>query len=76
MQTVTTPLRFRDVEMIVEAEYDEGEPAIYWPTDAAHPGSPEDAILIRCLVGGVDVMPLLDDQAIRQIEREICWAMV
>lgn len=67
----TTELMFRGVPLTCGFELDEGEPAIYFPTDRAHPGTPTTAVLITCTAGGVDVMPLLDAKVIAQIEVEI-----
>ncbi len=64
-------LVYRDVPMTVEVEYDAGEPAITsGPSDNWHPGAAASAILIRALVGGVDVTPLLRDQSVAVIESQ------
>jgi hypothetical protein len=57
--------------MECEYEYDEGEPAIYWPTDAAHPGSPPNVTLLACQVGGVNVYEMLSNDQIERIEEAI-----
>lgn len=57
--------------MDCEFEYEEGEPTIYWPTDAAHPGSPPNVQLLACNVGGVNLYPMLSLTQINRIEEAI-----
>jgi len=63
-------LIFRDVPLMVECEFDAGEPEIRWG-DNASPGAAAEAILIRCMAGGVDILPLLNDQAVAEIEQRV-----
>lgn len=71
MRTAELHISFRNVPLTVECEYDPGEPAIYWPTDRAHPGCAPEAILIACKAGEVDVLPLLDEDSASEIESVI-----
>ena len=59
----------------VTYEYDEGEPAIFWPTERAHPGSPPNAALLSCLIGGVEVLEMLSARQIDRIEEACINAM-
>lgn len=68
MTTIVTPY---DFPMVVEYEYDEGEPSIFWPTERAHPGSPPNASLLSCKVGGVNVYDMLSPDQIERIEEAI-----
>lgn len=65
MTTIVAPY---DFPMVVEYEYDEGESAIFWPTERAHPGSPPNASLLSCKVGGVDIYEMLSSDQIERIE--------
>jgi hypothetical protein len=57
-QTATvSPWGFR---MECDFDFDAGEPAIWSPIDRAHPGTPPNAELIACRVGGVDITEMLD----------------
>lgn len=60
-----------DIPMVVEYEYDEGEPAIFWPTESAHPGAPSNAQLLSCKVGGVEIYSMLSLDQIERIEESI-----
>jgi hypothetical protein len=57
----------------MEVDYDDqpGEPSIYWPTERAHPGSPANAVLLSCKVGGVEIYEMLDSGQIERIEEKI-----
>lgn len=61
--------------MLVEFEYQEGESAIFWPTEFAHPGSPDNAVLLSCKVGGVDLMDMLSSKQVDRIEEAILEAL-
>lgn len=60
-----------DFPMEVTYTLDEGEPAIFWPTELAHPGSPPVVELHSCKVGGVDIYEMLSLGQIERIEDEI-----
>ena len=60
-----------DFPMEVTYEYDEGEAPIFWPTELAHPGSPPNAVLLSCKVGGVEIYEMLSSSQIERIEDEI-----
>lgn len=57
-----------DFDMVCGYEYDPGEPAIFWPTDLAHPGSPPEVQLLSCFVGGVNIFDMLSNAQITRIE--------
>lgn len=66
--TVVSPYGF---DMEVDYEYQEGEAPILWPTDDAHPGSPPNAVLLACRVGGEDIYPMLTSSQVENIEDAI-----
>ena len=49
-------------------EFYEGEPAILWPTELAHPGAPDCCQLLQAFVGGVDIYEMLSSDQIERIE--------
>jgi hypothetical protein len=51
------------IAMACSYEYDPAEPRTY-----LHPGSPENAALISCKVGGVDLMEMLTREQQDEIE--------
>mgnify|MGYP006136825797 FL=1 len=61
--------------MVCEYEATEEEPAILWPTELAHPGSPAEVCLLVCKVAGVDLMDLLSGKQIERIESAILEAL-
>lgn len=63
-----SPWGFR---MEVEYDYQPGERSINWPTDLAHPGSPANAVLVSCKVGGVEIYDMLDSDQIERIEEAV-----
>jgi hypothetical protein len=67
----TTTVAPYDFPMEVQYEYDEGEAPIFWPTEQAHPGSPPNAILLSCKVGGVEIYEMLSSSQIERIEEAI-----
>lgn len=71
MKPMTLPLTHQDVPLVCEFEFDPGEPAIYWPTEHAHPGCRPYAVLTRCTAGGVDILPLLSQETAANIEKEL-----
>lgn len=54
--------------MEVTFEWDEGESPIFWPTERSHPGSPPNAELLECYVGGVSIMRMLTADLLIKIE--------
>lgn len=58
-------------EMVCEYEFEPGETQIFWPTERAHPGSPDNVTLLACKVGGVDIYPMLSNAQIERIENAI-----
>lgn len=58
-------------DMECEYEYDEGEAPILWPTEIAHPGTPPNAELLACRVGGVDLMDMLSSAQVARVEDAI-----
>ena len=54
--------------MVCEFEFYEGEMAIFWPTEFAHPGTPDSCQLLQAFVGGVDVYEMLSSEQIERIE--------
>ena len=66
--TVVSPY---DFPMEVEYEYDEGEPPIIAYGEFDHPGSPANATLMSCKVGGVEIYEMLSSSQIERIEEEI-----
>ena len=63
MTTQRMEIELRGIPLECEYEWDEGEPKTW-----DHPGAPAGAFLIRCFVGGRNIIDLLDDRAIREIE--------
>lgn len=55
-----------DIELDCELDYSPAESDPPWPAQA---------ILLRAMVGGVDVVPLLSDNLIEQIEEGAAWSM-
>lgn len=66
-ESVVKPFGF---DMVVEYDYDPGEPGI--PSgDEAHPGTAAEACLCACRVGGVNIFNMLDDWQLERIETAI-----
>lgn len=57
--------------MECEFEYDKGEAQIFWPTEHAHPGTPPNAQLLACRVGGVDITEMLTSCQRENIEEKL-----
>lgn len=57
--------------MECEYEYDGGEVPIFWPIEHAYPGSPPNASLLTCRIGGVEVYDMLKHEQIERIEDAI-----
>ena len=64
----TTTVDVWGFPMLVTYEYDPGEPCVMWPTEAAHPGSPAGCSVESVLVGGVDILEMLNDKQHEHIE--------
>ena len=58
-----------DIE--VTYDYDEGEPAIYWPTEHAHPGTAPAVFLQTAKHKGDSIYWMLDNEQIERIEDAI-----
>jgi hypothetical protein len=69
VRTITYLHRHGGIELDCELEYDPGQTATL--TD---PPFPPAAYLIRAKVGGVDILPLLDNDLIGQIEESAIWS--
>ncbi len=54
--TVVAPWGFA---MECDYEYDEGEPEVRGSLEFSHPGTPPNAALLSCKVGGVDITEML-----------------
>lgn len=68
MTTIVAPY---DFPMVVEYEYDEGESAIFWPTELSHPGCPPCVELLSCRIGGVEVIDMLSRTQRDRIEEAL-----
>ncbi len=60
--------------MDVTYEYQEGEAAVLWG-NFPHPGSPAHCAVLTCLVGGVDIVDMLNDKQTARIEDAILEGM-
>lgn len=56
-------------------DWDEGEPAIFWPTERAHPGTPPNAELLECWVGEHNIFDALSQDRREYIEERIIAVM-
>lgn len=56
-------------------EYEAGEPPILFPTDRAHPGTPDNAQLLECWIGAVNIYEMLYPQQIERLEELLLEAM-
>lgn len=54
-----------EIDLTCELDYSPAESDPPWPAQA---------ILLRAMVGGVDVVPLLSDKLIEQIEEAAVWS--
>lgn len=70
MRTITHLYHHGAIELDCELEYDAGQRATL--TD---PPFPPAAYLIAAKVGGVDILPLLNDDIIANIEESAAWSM-
>lgn len=70
--SVVSPWGF---SMECEFEYDAGEPPIWSPIDHAHPGSPPNAELIACKVGGIAITEMLTLDQRERIEEDLIQRM-
>jgi hypothetical protein len=58
--------------MVCEYEHDEGEaPIVNGGPDNWHPGSPPNAVLLTCRVGGVDITDMLSSSQVERLEEAI-----
>ena len=71
---VTVDIKFYDVPLVVEAEYDEGEAEIRGPIDWARPEFAPDAVACRVLCGGIDIISILSPEQLRDIEYHVVTA--
>lgn len=55
-------------DMEAEYEFEEGESGIWSDVTGGHPGSPPNAQLLGCLVGGVQIIEMLKPEQIERIE--------
>jgi hypothetical protein len=62
-------------EMIAEYEYDPGESPCYDVESNPGPGSPPNATLCGCRVGGVQIVEMLSPDQIERIEEKILEQM-
>lgn len=60
-----------DFEIEVNFDFDDGEPAIYWPIEHAHPGVAPEAYLVDAKVGGISIYQMLSPEQIERIENDI-----
>ena len=65
---ITVDVKYRGVPIEVEAEYRGGEAAVGGPLEWARPEYAPDAVVIVVKCGGIDIMPLLRSNQIREIE--------
>lgn len=65
----TASVSYCGVSMACQYEYDPAEPATY-----LHPGSPENAALVSCKVGGVDIFEMLTNEQQDEIETLLLMA--
>lgn len=56
-------INYCGVPMVCDYEYDPAEPSTY-----LYPGAPENAALVSCRVGGVDVLEMLTNEQQDEIE--------
>lgn len=56
-------------------EWDAGEPAVFWPTERAHPGTPPNAELLECWVGEHNIFDILTSDRRERIEEELISQM-
>ena len=68
MKPIILSIIFNDVPLVIEVEFDPGEPAVSWPLECGHPGAPAEAVLITCKAGGVDIFPVLGSDTVTAIE--------
>ena len=71
---VTVDIKFYDVPLVVEAEYDRGEAGIGGPLEWARPEYAPDAVACRVLCGGIDIMGILSPAQVRDIEHHVVTA--
>jgi hypothetical protein len=57
--------------MEVSYEFEEGEAPILGPNGFEHPGCPDNAVLLSCTVGGVDITEMLSNSQQTRIEDAI-----
>ena len=69
MTTETVNIRFRDTDLSVEGSYKEGHPG-----SRTNPPDPEEFEVVKVLAGGVDISNLIDDDTLREIEREALYS--
>ncbi len=65
---ITVDVKYFGVPIEVEAEYYKGEAAVGGPLEWARPEYAPDAIACAVKCGGIDIMPLLRTDQIRDIE--------
>ena len=56
-------------------DYDPGEPPIFSPIDEAHPGSEPYAVIMKAVVGGVEVYDMLSSDQLETLENHALRAM-
>jgi hypothetical protein len=69
MRTITHLYRHGDIELDCELEFEPGQTA-----SEIDPPYPPAAYLISAKVGGVDILPLLENDLIGQIEEGAIWS--
>jgi hypothetical protein len=73
--SLTSTVNVYGFDMECDFEYDAGEHPIFWPTERAHPGTPPNAELLACRVGGIDITEMLTSDQRAAIEVKLIRQM-
>lgn len=71
----TATVNYCGVEMECTYEYEEAEAACFDVERNPCPGSPANAVLCECRIGGVDVIDMLTVEQIERVEEKILESM-
>tara|TARA_R110000868_G_scaffold255260_2_gene511865 strand:- start:2030 stop:2218 length:189 start_codon:yes stop_codon:yes gene_type:complete len=61
-------MNIRGIELECEFEHEKGEPAT-----PDHPGYPDIYTLTSAMLGGVDILQVLDPAIVMELERRAAW---
>lgn len=61
--------------MECDFDYEEGEAPVWSDVTGGHPGSPSNAVLVGCAVGGVSIYDMLSSDQIERLEEACIQAM-